>query len=380
VVYKTLLIICYNSRDNLPTPILEPDNMRYTFLFLLCLITSSCVIGPQGTYYQPSTDEENVEFEGIWCSGAAGPPGRLIISLEDSVTLETHLIARKTGALDLSFTLDIEPGSSAQFLSNEIKVSSPNTGKKWVTTVDRIYLGPAPIGYMARLAVDEMINYNKYSLTSFDFIPEVNTQVEFSIKDFYPDSFNLVLPQIIASGQTYEIPPIRLSADEKDKAENCQKGEERFCWWTYNIESQNGNNPWVEIDGFKIKKGVISAGFIRKDKGVGGFIRVYFSPSKKWRFASDIIRVIDLDTAQEKITSFDYLALDRSYYTAFTAPFFTRGTEHTAATLITIILSPVEIDVLVVEFPEMLINGKRVRVKPITFKKEMGFGVIGFNC
>lgn len=33
-----------------------------------------------------------------------------------------------------------------------------------------------------------------------------------------------------------------------------------------------------------------------------------------------------------------------------------------------------------VHLPAMRVNGKRISVKPITFKKQLGFGVIPFNC
>ena len=150
--------------------------LKTIWLWFMVLIVSSCVVGQQGTYYQPSYSGSSAKFEGGKCSGKAGPPSVIKFSTEDGSIIKLTLNSGNGGDMVLRILIDVPHESSAQFVSNSIHLSDPKSGKEWIKKAQKINLRQGPT---IPIPANSTINFDKIGPTTSLHVP-----INISWKDF----------------------------------------------------------------------------------------------------------------------------------------------------------------------------------------------------
>ena len=136
------------------------------------------------------------------------------------------------------------------------------------------------------------------------------------------------------------------------------------------------DGSWLNINGFTIGGGV-TFGYLNNE--FGGNIMVSFPPSSIWRFSSNVIRIVDIDTGKEYLVNFEKLLPQFHLKVSFTSPILGRGSGLRTEASTDIVVSENPFESLVFQLPALLINDEEIAIKPIEFKKGFGFGLIPFN-
>lgn len=346
---------------------------------------SSCVIGPQGTYYQPSYPDSSAKFEGGECHGTAGSPSVIKFSTEDGSNIKFSLNSGNGGDMLLKILLDVLHDSSAQFASSNIHLTDPKSGKEWTKKAQTIKLLQGPT---IPIPASSTINFDEIGPTTPLHVPiniswnDFQVWLPFSITNYHPRAVKVHLPTIVANNKEYEIPPIELVENKKIKERNILKANGKqnpFLWWPY-IANERQDGSWSNVDGFIIGGGVTSSYQKGLEDEFSGNIMVAFPPSTKWRFSSNRIRFVDVHTKKEHYVNFENILPRFDLVVSFLAPVLGRGSITKTTAVTNIVVSDKELESLIVRLPELFINGKEIRLKPITFRKKFGVGVIPFNC
>ncbi len=281
----------------------------------------------------------------------------------------------------LGIVIDVPRGSSAQFAANDIRLTDRTSGKEWTIKARTISLQQGP---SITIPASASINFDEIGTTTSPHVPtdiswkDFQVWVPFSIRNYHPRAVMVHLPPIIAHDKEYRIPAIELVEDEEVKEKNRieAKGKQRLWWWPYRTQERK-DGSWVNVDGFIIGGGVTS-GYLKDE--FGGNLMVSFPPSVKWRFGSNTIRIVDLDTGEERYVSFRSVIPSFHLTTSFTAPVLGNGSVVKTTAVADIVISEKPLESLIVHLPNIFINGKEIRRNPITFRKSIGVGVIPFNC
>ncbi|PLY00953.1 MAG: hypothetical protein C0622_07960 [Desulfuromonas sp.] len=358
--------------------------MRFQPLFFLLFILglTSCVVAPQGYYYHPTTEETAVKYEGQWCGGVAGPPAVLKFLLADDCTVGCQLTEGKKKNLRLDLDVEVAPGSRARFLSNEIALTNLETGKRRLLVGDELFLFrySTPPPRYTPLRPGEFFDFNSCGATEAAYIPSVHVEANFKIDNYYPRAVNILLPPIVTETQTFQIPAIRMqeNATAKEAKLREEEGDTRYWSWPYDVVDREDDDTWLTVGEFRIE-GYISAGHLVPKDAFGGTIRVHFPPEQKWRFSSDAFSVVDLDSGREYQARFSHTILNTLMTTVFNAPILGKEPLRTKASA-DFDINETSSEGFMIELPELLLNGKKVRLKPVIFKKRLGVGMVPFNC
>ena len=345
-------------------------------------VLASCVVGLDGAYYEPSYPDKTAALERRFCGGQAGPLSVIKLSEKDGISIKARLETDKEDKLRLGISINVPRGSKAKFVSDEIQLSDSKSGRRWsIKPYFRIYESMLLVP-SATVSVDEVAS-GDIRWTN------LKVSVPFSISNYFPRAVAIDLPPIIVNGETYVIPSIQLEEDkefkEKQRIEAFEKKlwwgptyeeRKRWWWWLYKAKDENKNGTWGKTGDF-IVGGGITAGYL--DNEFGGNITVSFPPTTKWSFSSNSIRIVDLDTGEERHINFKKMRLEVKLNLALTAlvsgtaAYFDPGSEP--------VISEHPLDSLVVELPNLIVNGEEIPIKPITFdKRSFRIGIEPFNC
>ncbi len=92
---------------------------------LPALLLAGCVVTPYGPYHRPSAEHPSVRTKGAWCSGAAGPPSVIELTLAPGVVLsaaaQREYAERDRPELPLRVTLTLPP-APARFADDRLQV------------------------------------------------------------------------------------------------------------------------------------------------------------------------------------------------------------------------------------------------------------------
>jgi len=351
------------------------------FLFVLVLVlVASCVIAPQGSYYKPSYPDKSAVFEGGWCYGTAGPPSVIKLPFEGGNVVKLRLESDDDKMIQLWLNIVVPPRSSVRFTDNKIKFTDPVSGDSWTREAPQLNLlsGPA-----RSIPASTIINFEEIGPTTPLHVPtdvswkNFQVWIPFSINNYYPRAATVYLPPIVANDKRYEVPAIELVEDAGAKEQNRikAKGKQNY-WWPYQAHERE-DGSWASIEGFIIGGGV-TGGYL--DNEFGGNIMVSFPPATKWQFLTNSMRIVDLDTNIEHKVIFNSVKPNFNLKVKFTAPILAGGSIMGTKAYVNIPVSVKPHESITVELPTLIINGKEIRIKPITFKKTFGVGIIPFNC
>ena len=343
-------------------------------LFLIAF--SSCAVGPQGTYYKPSSPDNSVTFEGGWCSGSAGPPAVINFPLASGASLRVALNPEKEDKVELRLSLKIPQGVTAQFETYEIWVTDPISDDKWLIKPELTlsHMVP-PLSANATIDFEKIFPVtNQYLPDNISLLKELYVRIPFSLNNYRPKNVKFFIPNIITSNDVYEVPGIKLVED---------KEQFKYDWWPFK-EYVLEDDSWAKFGDCYIGGKASSSD---SDSSFMGHILIACPLEVKWSFKSNMIRVVDMDTKEERHARFEKIYPNDSLKVSFTAPIYNRA----SLVLNVFVASPRENEYgvildnkshaeLIIELPNIFINGKKHQIKSITFKKSIGFGVIPFNC
>jgi hypothetical protein len=348
--------------------------IRFIVPLLFMLTFSSCAVGPQGTYFHPSYPDNSVTFEGGWCGGAAGPPAVVKFSMDYGAQLYVSLKQINDGGVRLMLSQHIPYGVSTQFAAEDIRITNPKQGSNWVIKpkYNQVIHPISPLSPEATIEFEAIFPVEgKYITENLSILKEFHVSFPVSLEKSRPDSIELLLPNIVIDNKEFNVPAVKF-------AEN--KVQPEYDWWPDHRAFTAVSGKWSSLNG--CFWGATATG---DDGGYWAHINFSCPPDIKWRFASREVRMVLLGTSEERLINFDEI---RPSYPKvnFTTPIINRASRLLNAYAVGsddatgLALDSKDRDEVIVELPDIIINGKRRKIKPISFKKSIGFGIIPFNC
>lgn len=386
-------------------------------LLMLMTLLSACVPAPLGKYYKPVYSDSSATYSGNSCGGKAGAPALMTVALTDGVTL-TIDAWRSYGEqsrkdIPLHITMQLPKGVQAQFMSNEIRVSShaQNGGQNMPTEIE--------ISAAVLIPSDGVVDMQEIAPTPFPDRGSVqtvtkfsaNTAFYFSWKDnFVPSSISMDIPTIVLlDGAAKELLPMKLTANARKRPDTypgqyksstsliyanqaselalaqkyarCIKETPHLKCKQILLYDDGAFN--LEQQGFNFS-GRLYVFDVEKHSPFSGELHVEYQDAVKWKFVSNIIRMTDLSNMAQRTYQFDKFPLSFRYQVPLNTP--VRGVNdapHSKTTNLSInsSLGTENLQKYIVQLPPLLINGKLHQIKPVELEKRVfDFGMEPFNC
>jgi len=354
----------------------------YQFSILFCLyillVATSCAPAV-GTYYKPSYPDNSAIIK-IKKGGPGavdeGLPAHIELSVKDGVRIEAN-VRRWAGSLELLLHLRVPPGSSAQFETNRIILTNLKSGKK-----QELEIGRSLSDRIVKIPTTTQINLDKIVSTN----KEGNYLVfnDIFLSNFTPNNLQIVLPEIMINDQKYKPPVIDLTTRMvRDK----ELKNRMFFTTVYRKKERKDTAPVTRYETlFKLAGLTLEHNLLRflnfptpykkglKNKRLQGELRMTFRPITKWHFLSNKVRFIDTDTGEERNVAIYLLAKD---YGGYDFSELVYGDDKRLMVPINEIffiktISKEPLESVVIKLPDIVINGRKTSIKPITFKKSIG--------
>lgn len=351
---------------------------------VLAVVPAACGPGPQGIYYIPSSADRTATRERGDCWG----PLRVIVLRRRGVGITVRVDRKPAKRVTLTTVVSMQPGTSMRFVSGAVRVSSPGAGRAWYVEPEFLEVSGS-----WEVSPSEVVDFSsvgpsrRETLSQPDSPGQLRVEIPFSKTKFSPRSMELQLPDIATATQTMRLPPVRLTRRVVDEPRPPSAGsrilhgdEARYGpgSLTYDVV---GLPPaaWVRRDGFTVN-GIASARFVPETldgADLRGRLYIVFPSSVAWRLSGPQIHAKDLETGEEVSIPLDSVHLSVDVRLPITAPL--EG-EHVTWARFEVVASERRHRTLVIQLPDLVIDGRRTRVGPITFRKKLTWGLIPFNC
>jgi hypothetical protein len=351
------------------------NRSRTGVLFLIALagVLSSCFPSPHGAYYKPFYPDGTATSVRRDCGGQVGPPSVIRIPVEDAV-LSVRIDSDRQGALKVALSLETSGRTRLQFSSDVIRLTDPDTDRKWVLQADSLSFMYRRAGQIPSTAPVDFAG--KLPTAPGNIQNDLSVSIPFAVEGFSPDVVRVHVPPVMASSGEIRIPPLTWRADREGAS--VQGYKKSWDWWPYMEEE-------VKTGRLTVRAGVTGgfhsewkAGERFRTQGLNGNIMIAFPADMTWRFASDELVFEDAGTGTSRRVNFPYLRDSSSLYADFTAEFCCGTASWTKMFLAAGAELPGKVRV---ELPALLVNGRTFIIKPITFERSrFEFGVYPFNC
>ncbi len=388
---------------------------RSLTVFSSALLLTACVPAPLGKYYKPVYPDASASYSGDQCGGKAVAPASLTFALADGLILNVSAWRRygEESRVDrpLRITITVPKDVRMEFLDSDMRIGTDARGDERVipTRID--------VSAAVMMPSDALVDLQKIAPTPFfaDAAPHMvsafsaSTTLNFSWRDdFVPSSIALEIPAItVADG--LGLPPTKLLASARKRQESYAgqyKARTSLVYATKESEAAlaqkyatcKKDTPHLKCEqilvyddarfrfaqaGFELS-GRLYVFHVEAHSPFNGELALEYKKPVKWKFASNEIRITDLDSGAIRAYGFDKFPL----YVGYSVPLATpvRGVNdapYVGATKVTInsSLGSAELPRYFVRLPPMLINGKPYQIQPIELEKRLtDFGLAPFNC
>jgi hypothetical protein len=267
----------------------------------------------------------------------------------------------------------------AQFENDQVRIAALSSGEEWIAEAkafDNYIRNGVLIPSTETVSADRILPTEFSHLTEEFKSAQSSAWIDTSFQaNYFPEEGQIFMPSLIVDGRAYEVPSAKF-----------KRYDDEVKQYAYETEMIRVANLSIDIDLFtgagSLEKSIWSIRASRnKDRGSQLVARIDFSLENEWRFSSDQILIHDEQTAEKRWLEFeDIYTLTRQVEVGFTSPIinqrFVERTEFQKALKI----ADREYDELTIQLPSIIVNGNRVKLKPIVFKKSSAVVVLPFNC
>lgn len=346
--------------------------MRTLTLVSFMLALTSCVAIVPSEFYKPTYPKGNVTYEGGWCHGAAGPSSVIKLHVAEGVVVKVGLEKnRENTDVSMNLELDLTSNTTAQFETNQIYFVNPASLEKWTKEAIEFSVSQDRKGWPPT----ETISRDKILPTDPNFLSELDKAKPyktFSERMLIGDAdqytlpkVSVTLPDIIADGHTYKIPAIQL-----------QRYGTQLSEYIYKEES-------IYVADFLVSANLERFDRYPVDRKMRRYLKleVTVPPTVSWRFKSNRVLISDLPGEDVRLLDFKKLyPISPVRHISFVAPIKNLPLVMQTRARANFKVNVRPFDTIIVQLPSMLINGKRIQLDPITFKKSTEIVGVPFNC
>lgn len=382
---------------------------RHLTLLLTSGLLAGCIPAPYGPYYRPSYPDPSAVMTQANCGGQAGPPSRLSFALPDgiSVSLNTSSDTPGTDASTkaetrsvLRLALSLPPGSRLAFLEDRLQIDAGD-GTALLVSPPASVSATHPLQAGDTMSSVRLAPVDPERLTAHSMpgAPVFTAKASFGLvsPDYQPDRLTLTLPALRHDGSTLNLPPLQLdaaayrpgwhnysTADARAK----QQAEHRQCQ-TKTPEQHCEYLLTTYEEGFRSRHGEVEASgrllIIERPQGhrLDAYLDYAFFAGDTWQLASDQATLVDTANGARRDLPLTSLVA-HIQLTELPLSTAVRNPSSDGRGKVTMWLDiplPGSAARYTIQLPEVEINGKRHRPKPLTLERRLlDGGIEPFNC
>jgi hypothetical protein len=359
-----------------------------------------CVVTPYGPYYRPSADHPAAAYKGAWCNGVAGPKSVIEIPLAPGVLLtaraQREYVERDRAELPLRLTLTLLPTAPARFAGSELRVVEQGSGRtlagtpkirafRYATLDADPWIDPARVRPSGAIGtpLDSTAPHGTASVrvTLPGFAPE---RIAVDGLVVQRDGATVALPLLemrrpASRGSPRDYRSATLDARLRERVAACKRDTpQRACdnIADYSRFSFEEATPAV---GWKGRFYVFDA---CAGAQLEGDIEASLRTAGRWRLASGMLTVRDLDAGISRSALADKIHLALNDWIALDTPLFAGPVDGSGEARLSIeLLLPGSAPDFDLVLPALLLGGQRIDVPRIRFdRRTFDGGVEPFNC
>ncbi len=320
--------------------------VRTLSLVAVVLSLSACIVVPTGEYYKPSYTGHSVSYDDP--PGCPGPGSIAVIKAASGVKVTAGL---STSGTSMDLGLRLSGNTSVRFESDQIGFSNLASGRSWQRAA-----GKFAITQELKLPPTTRVSPQHLFPSDVDDLTEINTDglykrasISFKTSRYKPKNGYLKLPDIILDGETLEVPPIE--------------------FWEDGFYANQFYAVPIEFAGFTIETRLWSR---PPNNNLNFSIQLFPPLESEWGFTSDQVKFLDLELTEQSAATLGKMRIALEAFLPITR--ILKNTEFVDRSQVEATLSAGirRSDVVVVQLPALIVDGRRIEFNPITFKKTSG--------